>query len=178
MVVLLAFCWNREAIAESWLLRPGLDASTPKPRDAILDHDVESSPKPCSFSISSAQKEGIHGCWCGVFKGAVSVQPRQDRLHLDMCIVVWGNWCQWWSWGTCKKGVEAAEFSGVMVCGCMVLVCGSPVPAGVCEWECVVWGSWWSWAWGTVLTIRSQLFSGFVNGAYNSLRSRSASDGP
>ena len=48
-------------------------------------------------------------------------------------IVVWGSW---WSWWSCRKRVEAAEFAGVWWCVCMVLVCGLPVPDGVCERDC------------------------------------------
>ena len=32
--------------------------------------------------------------------------------------------------------MEAAEFAGVWWCVCMVLVCGLPVPDGVCERDC------------------------------------------
>ena len=45
-------------------------------------------------------------------------------------------WVSWWSWGSCRKRVEAAEFAGVWWCVCMVLVCGLPVPDGVCERDC------------------------------------------
>ena len=38
--------------------------------------------------------------------------------------------------GSCRKEEEAAEFAGVCWCGCMVLVCGLPVPDGVFEWCC------------------------------------------